>query len=299
METVTLTTGYHDYWTLPGLIYENGLRRSPRGKPTYDLGPTTLLIISPDTALPLNCGRGLNPRVAAVEALQLIGGFQDSNLMVWASPEFEVFREDDGTFWGGYGERIGTQLHDVIRKLNEDPDTRQAVITLWDPSRDNQRGKRDYPCTVTLGFKLLTPETSAISRRTLELNVLMRSNDVWLGTPYDIFQFTQLQLTVAHLLGAQVGVYRHTTWSLHLYAEHVPLLKNLHRPEGQSFQPGGLAQPGDDLRDVQDRIKQIIYTEWPTMPDLGDSCRWYRDRVTPYSGVKGVTRASERTTDLG
>ena len=46
----------------------------------------------------------------------------------------------------------------------------------------------------------------------------MRSNDLWLGFPYDVFQFTCLQVRMAMELGLDIGTYTHIAGSLHLYA---------------------------------------------------------------------------------
>ena len=45
----------------------------------------------------------------------------------------------------------------------------------------------------------------------------MRSNDICKGFPYDVFQFTMLQLKMAKELGIEVGNYRHICGSLHCY----------------------------------------------------------------------------------
>jgi thymidylate synthase len=47
--------------------------------------------------------------------------------------------------------------------------------------------------------------------------VYMRSNDVFLGLPHDVFCFTMLQEIIAASLGAKIGTYTHLAGSLHLY----------------------------------------------------------------------------------
>jgi thymidylate synthase len=48
----------------------------------------------------------------------------------------------------------------------------------------------------------------------------MRSNDVFLGLPHDVFCFTMIQELVARTLGLELGVYKHAVGSLHLYGQH-------------------------------------------------------------------------------
>ena len=45
----------------------------------------------------------------------------------------------------------------------------------------------------------------------------MRSNDLWSGFPYDIFQFTCIQILLAMKLGVELGTYTHIADSLHMY----------------------------------------------------------------------------------
>ena len=55
----------------------------------------------------------------------------------------------------------------------------------------------------------------------LDLIVTMRSNDIWLGLPYDLFNFTCMQIQMAMELGVEVGVYYHNAGSLHMYKRDV------------------------------------------------------------------------------
>ena len=45
----------------------------------------------------------------------------------------------------------------------------------------------------------------------------MRSNDLWLGFPYDVFQFTCMQVLMSMELGIELGSYTHIAGSLHMY----------------------------------------------------------------------------------
>lgn len=228
---------YHD---VVATVRGYGRRRSSRNGPVYEVPNMTIVLDSPVDALPIGCGRKLNTKIAAAEALQLIGGFSDPDWLVKIAPGFERYREPTGEFWGAYGIRMGVQLDHIIRKLKADLSTRQAVITLWDPTFDNSKSKADYPCTVAIGF--------AIHKQQLEMNVTMRSNDVWLGLPYDMFQFGQLQLTLCNVLGLRPGTYTHTAWSMHLYAKDLEktyeLTSDVDEESYPLMQPNGLGEYG-------------------------------------------------------
>jgi thymidylate synthase len=49
------------------------------------------------------------------------------------------------------------------------------------------------------------------------MHTTMRSNDVWLGLPYDVFTATILHELMAGWLGADLGEYHHHVDSLHVY----------------------------------------------------------------------------------
>lgn len=266
------STGYRD---VLNHIIRYGDVSSPRGLRTVDAGHVTMVLESPYAAFPLHTGRGVSKRIAAAEAVQLIGGFSLPRLL---PASFDRFQEDDGSFWGAYGRRIGDQLAAVVRKLRGDRDTRQAIITLWSPVLDNvEPPKRDHPCTVALGFR--------VRRDQLTLHVTMRSSDAWLGIPYDWAQFTQLQLTVANVLQVEPGPYYHTSWSLHLYDQHVPLVGDVHAPTRLEFQPVGFSAPNGTIADVQERAWRVANGR--DVQDLTESERWYADVLEPHTSVMG------------
>lgn len=126
---------------------------------------------------------------------------------------YEEASDDKLTVFGAYGPRFfdmrgSDQIARVQSQLRARSDTRQAVIQLFDAG-DVLEKHADVPCTCTLQF--------VIRSGLLHLLVHMRSNDVLLGLPHDIFSFTMLQELVARDLGVKLGRYRHAVGSLHLY----------------------------------------------------------------------------------
>lgn len=272
-------------------VLNSGERRIPRGLPTLDMGFTSIVLLDPRRGLPLGMGRNLNPAIGAVEAAQLIAGVSTPDLVLKVAPQFERYteRDHDGFpthFWGAYGERIKLQAYNVINKLTDDPNTRQAIVTLWDPWMDNVTGKNDYPCTIALHFY--------IRDGLLDTNVIMRSNDVWLGLPYDVFQFTQLQATMARVLGTEPGTYRHTALSLHLYERDIASAQalwdnyqndtaRLRKIYDESWQPDGFGRPGDRFDVAMGRALDIVLNT--PVDNETNSERWYRDQLHKEHGA--------------
>jgi thymidylate synthase len=276
-------TGRRSYAYVAAIVMHDGRKRSPRGMATYDLGPTTIVLESPYDALPIGVGRKLKFAIGAAEAVQLVAGRSDHALLPRIAPAFKQFVEPDtGRFHGAYGDRIGQQVEHVIRKISADRDTRQAVITLWNPALDNVSTARDFPCTVALNFAVIDDK--------LEMRTQMRSNDVWLGYPYDIFMFTQLQLTVARAIQLEPGPYTHSTWSLHLYERDVPGVEELTVPTHvrghEPYQPAGFGLPGetwDQCRRAASRILENRPLDGSRART--DSEEWYVKQLAPHQAA--------------
>ena len=100
------------------------------------------------------------------------------------------------------------QLDKVIGQLQNNPDTRQAAISIYD-GKEMQDYSYDTPCTYAVQFTILNNK--------LNMSVVMRSNDLWYGFCNDQYQFSNLQKLVAHETGYDVGTYYHFAHNLHLY----------------------------------------------------------------------------------
>lgn len=279
MHVVEINTGVSGYPALLSHVLRNGESREARGMKTIDAGPTTIYMHDVTAALPRGTGRGVSFAIAAAEALQLIGGFSDPVLL---PKSFDRFREDDGTFHGAYGTRIGGQLSAAIEKLRRDPGSRQGVITLWDPRLDNGDPRRDIPCTVAL--------TLWLEADRLNLLTLMRSQDCWLGAPYDWFQFVQLLWTAATLLEVIPGIYRHTTVSTHLYDRNVEAAEllverwysnNSPADTPREWQPRGLGYVGLSPTQIAFRAHDLRFNRLPEHPT--ESEKWYAKHLTRHT----------------
>ena len=95
-------------------------------------------------------------------------------------------------------------------ELKKNPNSRRAVIHIKEPS---DKESKDVNCTVCLQFFIRDGK--------LYCTVYMRSNDIWMGFPYDVFQFTCMQIQMSMELGVELGTYTHIAGSLHLYNRNV------------------------------------------------------------------------------
>ena len=170
--------------------------------------------------------RKMSPFYAAAELLWYLSGYDEIAMISYYAPQYKRFSDDGKKAWGAYGKRWQryNQIERLIEVLREYPNTRQAVITCWHPlDLGYAHEKKDIPCTISLQF--------LIRDKKLHCICTMRSNDVWLGLPYDIWSFTCLQILIAQELKIEVGTYIHQPGSLHLYERNYEkvdkILKNV------------------------------------------------------------------------
>ena len=216
---INIQDGVNGYVDLVQHVLKHGKEVAPRGHKTREIEDAIIRIDDVRNTLPLGVGRGTVAGIGAVEACQLLGGVSNPQLVIAVGPAFSNFAEDNGLFHGAYGLRTQDQYGPIIERLKADPDTRQAVVTIWNPELDLLPQKRDYPCTILHQFR--------IRDNKLNMSVYMRSNDVWLGAAYDFFQFTRVQIAIASVLGIAPGTYNHHVGSLHIYEQHYDAAENL------------------------------------------------------------------------
>lgn len=229
------------YVSLVSWLLETGDRIESRGGVTVEHTGVTIQVEQPGDVpmLPIGVNRKINVKLAAVEALQLISGNGDAELLRRASPQYsDVLVNPDNLTYGSYGLRSRFQIEHIWRELYHHSESRRAVLSIWREEDLTHVG--DRPCTLAIQF--------LIRRDALEAHVYMRSNDVWLGTPYDVFMFNQLQLSLAAQLGVGVGKYVHHIGSLHIYERNFEAAGQLVRSVTGvpcNALPHGVLLPGD------------------------------------------------------
>jgi hypothetical protein len=141
------------------------------------------------------------------------------------------------------------QFTEVFKKLIEDPSSRQAVMTIWNPSVDNDPHK-DIPCTVAFQF--------LVRNKLVHMNTYMRSQDLMTGFLYDTMQFRLFQEIMAGWLGLDVGDYHHFVGSLHIYEKDIEKTQTIFT--------------NTDYRDIYQHYKtfdaRLPYNQWVYMMEI-------------------------------
>ena len=122
--------------------------------------------------------------------------------------------DDKGNVNSNYGWqwKRNAQLDMVIETLRQNPETRQAAISIYD-GKEITDYAHDTPCTYAVQFTIV--------HNRLDMCVTMRSNDLWYGFCNDQYCFSMLQGLVAHELGIETGVYYHFAHNMHLYNDKI------------------------------------------------------------------------------
>lgn len=150
---------------------------------------------------------------AVGELLYYLSGSNLLSPIAKLAPFWKSISPDGETVNSAYGHKIHNyfdfdQWEYVKHLLSNDPQSRRAIIHIKPPEEDSLCEK-DTPCTLTLQFQIVDEK--------LTLTTVMRSNDIWLGFPYDVFCFTSLQQLMAYELNYEIGEYCHFVGNMHLY----------------------------------------------------------------------------------
>lgn len=187
----------------------NGPFVQPRGLKNWEETCVSLRVNHSERNILVHPVRRLNYRFMVAEWIWYMRGRNDLAALTRFNPNMAKFSDDGRTLAGAYGPRLESQWPYIYSMLLRDPDTRQAIASIWTP---NPEPSLDIPCTLSLQF--LRREDK------LNLIVTMRSSDIWLGLPYDMFSFSQMQNAIAGELQLARGWIQFNLGSSHLYEEH-------------------------------------------------------------------------------
>jgi thymidylate synthase len=263
-------------------VLQKGSKAAPRGQGVIEvLG----MITEFDMKYPIltNPSRNLGYRFLFAEAWWIISGRNDVKSIAPYSKVIGNFSDDGEWFQGAYGPKLINQLSYVINSLAKDQGTRQAVATIWEP---NPRASKDHSCTVAVEWTIRDGKLHCFDH--------MRSSDLWLGLPYDAFNFTMVSAYIAlalkhvHGIEVELGRLKFLNANQHIYDRNLSDAKvACGTSKFTALEPLDLKYWGNhhDLLDYLDRAKdrQTVKGEWlhefiqsQTKGDRKDS--WYEDK---------------------
>jgi hypothetical protein len=231
----------------------NGRRTEQASAGARFRGRTSLELLAHRTVWPVDAaivacpGRKLGYRFLAAEAAWVLSGDNRLAPLLPYAPSLAKM-SDDGVFLAGaYGPPFTEQLPYIVKALSHDCSSRQAVATLWRP---RPMTNSDTPCTTSLQYLIRDEQLHCIAT--------MRSNDVWLGTPYDIHTFAMATAYLALHLNPRpsLGQLYLTAGSQHLYVLDREPAETCAKRDDALFEPMRL-----DLADFA-RPEELIEHLW-------------------------------------
>jgi len=206
-------------------ILSNGRSISPRGRTTLELPGVAFTLTEPRHRCILNRARKWSLALAVGEFCWHMSGSNDAESISWYAGRWAEFADETGRIRGScYGHKtFGTGQPSRWERLKvlltHDPSSRRAILDYADGDLALDPEAIDVSCVSTAQFLIRDGK--------LEAFVSMRSNDVILGLPYDVFLFSMLQELLALEIGIDLGAYHHSATSMHLYEHQVPLARRI------------------------------------------------------------------------
>jgi thymidylate synthase len=187
--------------------------------------PLSTEYLKPTERVVFSRSRNANPFFHLMESLWMLAGRNDVAFPEMFNSKFGQFSDDGDTFNAAYGYRwrhhFGKdQLNIIVDELRKNPESRQCVLQMWDPS-DLDKETKDKACNTAAYFQ--------IADGRLNMMVSNRSNDmIWGAYGANAVHFSVLLEYLASSINVEVGTYHQVSMNTHVYERHWPLLEEDH-----------------------------------------------------------------------
>jgi thymidylate synthase len=141
---------------------------------------------------------------------------KDNNVRIWdewADPEGNLghIYGYQWRSWPDYNGGHVDQIQQVIRSIQENPDSRRHIVSAWNVA--DLPNMALPPCHVLFQFY--------IAHNRLSCQLYQRSADIFLGVPFNIASYSLLLLMMAQITGLKPGEFVHTFGDAHIYKNHL------------------------------------------------------------------------------
>lgn len=205
---------FEHWWSLLSSYMPNNVKESRDGNVVDEVINAMTVIEDPTRCIMKNKIRKMPMRYAIGELLWYMSGNNDLKSIQMFTSAWDRMSDDGETVNSNYGyclmDKFGfNQIEQALTQLRDNQNSRQVVLHIKEARNLIDNPTKDLNCTVCLQLFIRDGK--------LYMTTYMRSNDLWMGFPYDVFQFTCLQILMAMRLHVCVGTYTHVVGSLHLY----------------------------------------------------------------------------------
>ena len=188
----------------------------------------------------------------------------------WAAylNEFEdQIRSEDGFAekWGDLGPVYGKQwrsfsgvdqIESLMISLKQNPWSRRHIVSAWNPAETDQMALP--PCHMFVQF--------SVNNHKLSCQLYIRSNDLFLGAPFNIAQYALLTHLVAHQAGLEPGDLVYTIGDAHIYLNHLEQVRQQLERQPYPLPELQISRKAPSLFEyVYDDFKLLGYTSHPAI----------------------------------
>lgn len=205
---------FEHWWSLLTFDGAKRIQDSRDGLVVDEIINAVTVIKDPTRCIMKNNIRKMPMRYAVGELLWYLSGNNKLSAIQKFTKAWDRMSDDCETVNSNYGyclmHKFGfNQIEQALIQLRDNQNSRQVVLHIKEARNLIDNPTKDLNCTVCLQL--------FIREGKLYMTTYMRSNDLWMGFPYDVFQFTCLQILLAMELDVELGTYTHIAGSLHLY----------------------------------------------------------------------------------
>ena len=137
---------------------------------------------------------------------------RDRGVTIW-----DEWEKEDGTIGPGYGVQWRNwgggvdQIKAVQDSIRNNPESRRHIVSAWNAEEIDKMALP--PCHVLFKFY--------VSNGLLSIQVYQRSQDLFLGAPFNFASYAMLTHMMAATTGYGVGEYVHVIGDAHIYQNHM------------------------------------------------------------------------------
>jgi thymidylate synthase len=195
---------------------ELSVEESRNGQVFVFPGVTTITYTHPRERVLFNLARDANPFFHLYESFWMLAGQNDVASLDYYNSNMKNYSDDGKTFNGAYGKRwrAHSQVEKIIFHLKRNPNSRRAVLQMWNVEDDllQIETSKDVCCNLSVTF--------SIQNDKLNMVVFNRSNDlIWGALGANAVHFSILQEYIACCLDCDVGTYSQVSANMHVYSD--------------------------------------------------------------------------------
>lgn len=212
----------YDYYYLSitnKILSEGEMRDNRTGIKAISLPHVCITIDLEEDGFPILASKFVGFKTAVKELLWIwqmqsndVRKLQDMNVHIW-----DEWMQEDGTIGKAYGYQLAKykQVDNLIKTIKEDPTSRRMITTLWNIEDLPEMALQ--PCA----FQTLWN----INKGKLNCMLTIRSNDWFLGNPFNVAQYAALVYMIAQVTNYKPGRLTVCINDAHIYENHIPQIQ--------------------------------------------------------------------------